>query len=213
MLFSRIAFACIFGLLVSPSEAAHLGVIGPTYPIGEQSALDLITQRLKRLEKSGELAKLLTQQKSRAISSLKSMTPVVGLGTVKKRSQRLIDPSVTYPHSITADDGRIIVPAGTTINPLEIMPFSKTLVFFDGRDPKQVQSVHKLMARKGQRVKPILTAGSWFDLTKAWKTQVYFDQHGTLSRRFGLRAVPSVIRQHEKMLILEEIPVEDLADA
>ncbi|WP_330996376.1 hypothetical protein [Burkholderia cepacia] len=59
-------------------------------------------------------------------------------------------------------------------------------------------------------MKPILVAGSWLDLTKSWKTQVYYDQHGSLSKRFGIRAVPALIRQQDKVLVLDEIPAKEL---
>ena len=84
-------------------------------------------------------------------------------------------------------------------------------LFFDGRDPEQREAVGRLVAKGGQlKVKPILVAGSWLDLTKAWKTQVFYDQKGTLSKRFGITAVPAVIRQQGKMLVLDEIPAKEL---
>ncbi len=49
-----------------------------------------------------------------------------------------------------------------------------------------------------------------FDLTKAWKTQVYFDQRGTLSKRFGITAVPTVISQQGAYLQVDEVPAKDL---
>ncbi len=84
-------------------------------------------------------------------------------------------------------------------------------MFFDGRDPEQREAVARLVASKGQlRLKPILVAGSWLDLTKVWKTQVFYDQQGVLSRRFGITAVPAVIRQQGRMLVLDEIPAKEL---
>ena len=103
-----------------------------------------------------------------------------------------------------------MVPAGARINPLEITGLSKTLVFFDGRDPAQREAVRLLVQKQQKRIKPILVAGSWLDMTRTWKTQVFYDQHGTLSKRFGIRAVPSLIRQEGKALLLEEIPAKEL---
>ena len=37
------------------ARAEDLGVIGPVYPIGEESALDTILNKLKAKERSGEL--------------------------------------------------------------------------------------------------------------------------------------------------------------
>ncbi|MES6369066.1 hypothetical protein U6M40_12160, partial [Cutibacterium acnes] len=171
-------------------------------------ALELILKRLREKERSGELKRLQDEAIRRSMSSIKNMKPVEGLATVTERSQRLIDPTVTYTKPVTTDEGRIVIPAGTKINPLEITGLSKTLVFFDGRDPAQREAVRKLVAKGQSRVKPILVAGSWLDMTRAWKTQVYYDQHGTLTKRFGIRAVPSVIRQQGKVLVLDEIPAK-----
>jgi conjugal transfer pilus assembly protein TraW len=206
----RIVVLIAAAALLPAAPAADLGVIGPTYPVGEQSALELIMQRLHAKERTGELAKLQEEGTRLALNSIKNMPPVAGIVTAVDRGQRLIDPSVTYTQAVTTDDGRIVIPAGTTINPLEVMGLSKTLVFFDGRDSEQADAVRQLVAQGGERIKPILVAGSWLDLTKAWKTQVYYDQHGTLSQRFGIRAVPAVIRQHDKMLVLDEIPPKEL---
>ena len=209
MKFSKFAALLLVGSFLSSAQAANLGNIGPTYPIGEESALDLIMKRLREKERTGELKRIQDEAIRRSMGSIKHMRPVEGIATVKTRVQRFIDPTVTYTKAVTTDDGRIVVPAGTKINPLEMTRFSKTLVFFDGRDPAQREAVGRMVA-KGDKVKPILVAGSWLDLTKAWKTQVFYDQNGTLSRRFEIKAVPSFIRQHGKLLVLDEIPAGEL---
>lgn len=208
---SRLLAVLLAAAIFAPAaHTASLGTIGPTYPIGEESALELILKRLREKERSGELKRLQDEAIRRSMSSIKNMKPVEGLAAVTERSQRLIDPTVTYTKPVTTDEGRIVIPAGTKINPLEITGLSKTLVFFDGRDPAQREAVRKLVAKGQSRVKPILVAGSWLDMTRAWKTQVYYDQHGTLTKRFGIRAVPSVIRQQGKVLVLDEIPAKEL---
>lgn len=206
---------CLLPLLVgcallSPAHAEHLGTIGPTYTIGEESALDLIMRRLKEKEKSGELKRLQQEATRRSLNSLKHPVPVAGISRVMVHASRVIDPSVTYQKAITDDMGRTVVPAGTRINPLEHINLSKSLVFFDGRDSEQLEAVRALVQKYQAKVKPVLVAGSWLETTRAWKTQVYYDQNGTLSHRFGITAVPAVIRQQGKALVLEEIPAKEL---
>lgn len=196
--------------LPQPAHAEELGAIGPTYPIGEESALDMILRRLKEKDRSGELKKLQQDAVRRSVSSAKNPKPVAGMTTVQDRSQRLIDPTVTYSQAIRTDEGQIVVPAGAKINPLLITGLSRRLVFFDGRDKAQAEAVRKMVAQNTARVKPILVAGSWFDTSKSWKTQVYYDQQGRLTQRFGVRAVPTVISQQGEMLLLEEIPAKEL---
>ncbi len=201
----------ILAVLVTPtSYAAHLGTIGPIYPIGEESALTLIMKKLREKAHSGEIKKLQEQAIRRSMGSITTMQPVAGIVTATARFQRIIDSTVTYTQALTTDNGQIVIPAGTKINPLDVMHLSKSLVFFDGRDPEQCEAVHKLIVRYQTKVKPILIAGSWLDMTKAWKTQVYYDQHGTLTQRFGIRAVPSIIRQQGSHLVLDEMPAKEL---
>lgn len=192
------------------AQAEELGQIGPVYPIGEESALDTIMARLKEKERTGELKRIQQEAVKRSVASAKNPKPVEGLTTAQARSKRLIDPTVTYSRAITTDEGQIVVPAGAKINPLLVTSLSKRLVFFDGRDKAQAEAVRKMVAKGGPKVKPILVAGSWFDTSKAWKTQVYYDQQGKLSQRFGLRAVPSVISQQGAMLLVEEVPAKEL---
>ncbi|MCG1040529.1 MULTISPECIES: type-F conjugative transfer system protein TraW [Burkholderiaceae] len=210
MRFSKLIAAWLAAAMLPAANAVHLGSIGQTYPIGEESALDMMMKKLRQKERTGELKKLQEQAIQRSIDSVKHMKPVDGITTVTERAQRLIDPTVIYAKAVTTDDGRIVIPAGTRINPLDVINLTKTLVFFDGRDTAQCEAVRKLVAQGSARLKPILVAGSWLDLTRAWKTQVFYDQHGSLTQRFGIKAVPSVIRQQGKMLLVEEIPAKEL---
>jgi conjugal transfer pilus assembly protein TraW len=190
--------------------AEDLGTIGPVYEISEESALETIMKRLKEKERTGELKKLQEAAVARSVQSAKNPRPVDGISTVDRRSDRLIDPTVTYTRAITTDDGKIVVPAGAKINPLVMMSLTKRLVFFDGRDKAQLNAVQKMVTKFGPKVKPILVAGSWYDTSKAWRSQVFYDQGGRLSERFGIRAVPSVISQQGALLLVQEIPAKEL---
>lgn len=210
---SKPIFLAVCAAIVASSTAARaeeLGVIGPVYPIGEESALDTILNKLKEKERSGELKKIQDAAVKRSVNSAKNPAPVDGLVTVKERKERLIDPTVTYNQAVKTEEGAIVVPAGAKINPLLVTSLSKKLVFFDGRDKAQTEAVRKMVAKYSTKVKPILVAGSWYDTSKAWQTQVYYDQHGKLSQRFGIHAVPTVISQQGAMLLLEEIPAKEL---
>jgi conjugal transfer pilus assembly protein TraW len=210
MRFSKLIAVLMAGAMFSVAHAESIGTIGQTYPIGEESALTMIMNKLRQKERSGEMKKLQQQAIKRSLNSVKNMPPIEGLQAVTEKAQRLIDPTVYYPNAVKTDEGRIVVPAGAKINPLLVTSLSKRLVFFDGRDPEQAEAVRRMVKKEGPKVKPILVAGSWLDLTKAWKTQVYFDQKGVLSQRFGIHAVPSVISQQGASLLLQEVPAKEL---
>ncbi len=210
----RAAIAWFAALMLTASPVAaiadDLGVVGPTYPIAEHDAIAMLKQRLLALRANGGLAAIERRARQRALHDITSLPAVPGLSTVTEYASRLIDPTVTYAKPVTNDEGAVIVPAGTRINPLDIVTLHERLVFFDGRDAAQVKAVQAMTAKSGEAIKPILTAGSWFDLTKAWKRQVYFDQQGRLTQRFGITRVPAVISQRGNQLLLEEEPAAQL---
>lgn len=211
MKFSKAAAAAMLvASVISDVNAGMLGAIGPTYPIAEPDAVAQIMAKLRAKERSGELKRLQEAATQRSLNSAKNPAPVDGIRTATERSLRLIDPTVTYSKPVTTDDGRVVIPAGAKLNPLDLMPFTETLVFFDGRDPEQAAGVERMMAHAGAHVKPVLVAGSWLDLTKQFKKQVYFDQHGVLTARFGISVVPAVIQQRGKQLELSVIPAKEL---
>jgi len=211
MRFFKLIAALLMIAAMSVAYTVNIGIIGPIYRIGEQNTIEVIMKKLNQASRSGTLKRMEDEAIRRSINSITHIKPVEGIVTVQTRATRLIDPTVTYTTSVKIGDGRIVIPAGTKINPLEITSLTKTLIFFDGRDPEQRKAVGRLLAKIGPHyVKPILIAGSWLDITKSWKTQVFYDQEGTLVQRFGITAVPTVIRQQGMMLLLEEIPAKEL---
>jgi len=84
---------------------------------------------------------------------------------------------------------------------------SRHLLFFDARDARQVNRARELIQRYRGQVKAILTAGSYLDLMKAWRTPVYYDQQGVLTRRLGIAQVPALVSQEGKRLRVDELEV------
>jgi conjugal transfer pilus assembly protein TraW len=101
--------------------------------------------------------------------------------------------------------GNLLFPAGTRKNPLEVVSLPKRLLFFDARDRRQVARVRELVATYEGRVKPILTGGSYLDLMRAWRTPVYYDQQGVLTRRLGIQQVPALVSQEGQRLRIDEM--------
>jgi conjugal transfer pilus assembly protein TraW len=185
--------------------AVDLGTIGPTYEIGEPHLLAFIEQRLREKERSGELQRLAEAARARGIETVRQPPPVEGLRTTERPRTFYVDPSFTLDRNITDPQGRLMFAAGTRKNPLEVVSLSRHLLFFDARDPRQVKHARELSGRYAGRVKPILTGGSYLDLMKAWRIPVYYDQAGTLTRRFGIRQVPALVSQDGLRLRIDEL--------
>lgn len=199
------AWALLAALLVGPAQAGSLGVIGPTYEIAEPNFLDFIMKRLKEAERSGKLAEIEESARRRATTAINSPPAVAGLKTAEVRRTFYFDPSVHLTQNVVDATGRVLYPAGTVKNPLDVVSMSKHLLFFDGRDRRQVERAQALIRFYGGRVKPILVAGSYMDLMKAWQVPVFYDQGGRLVARLGITAVPALVSQEAKRLRIDEL--------
>jgi len=204
--FMAMVFLAPFAVLASTHAAnGDLGVIGPVYPIKEQDLIEYIKNKLAAMQKSGELKTLQQQQLERAKKTINRPKPTSGITRTVKAHTFYIDPSITTDHNITDHKGRIIVMAGTKVNPFDYINMSKDLIFINGDDPDQVRWAKRMGARYHGRIKPILVNGSPIDLMKKWKRRVYFDQRGTLTKRFHIKHVPAIVSQAKKMLRIDEV--------
>lgn len=201
----RALAAAMFLAIVPTAQALDLGVIGPTYGIQEPHLLADIQRRLREKERSGELRRLMEEARSRGVDAVRSPVPVSGLSVTPRARSYYVDPTFTLDRNVIDAQGGLMFAAGTRKNPLEIVSLSKRLLFFDARDPRQVARARQLVSTDGSRVKPILTGGSYLDLMKAWRTPVYYDQQGILTRRLGLRHVPAMVSQEGLLLRVDEV--------
>ena len=189
------------------ARAMDLGVIGPTYEISEPHLLQMIEQRLREKERSGELGRLQAEARERGIATVKNPAPVAGLRATEAVRTFYFDPSFTLDRNVLGPQGELLFAAGTRKNPLEVVSLSRHLLFFDARDPRQVGRARQLIALYQGRVKPILVGGSYLDLMQSWHVPVYYDQQGLLTRRLGITQVPALVSQDGLRLRIDELAV------
>ncbi|WP_153146269.1 type-F conjugative transfer system protein TraW [Dechloromonas sp. H13] len=199
----------VLGLMLGAAgaRAMDLGVIGPTYEISEPHLLQMIEQRLREKERSGELGRLEAEARKRGIATVKNPPPVTGLRPTDTVRTFYFDPSFTLDRNIFGPQGELLFAAGTRKNPLEVVSLSRHLLFFDARDPRQVGRARQLIALYQGRVKPILVGGSYLDLMQSWHVPVYYDQQGLLTRRLGITQVPALVSQDGLRLRIDELAV------
>ena len=200
----------VLGLMLGVAGGARamdLGVIGPTYEISEPHLLQMIEQRLREKERSGELRRLESQARERGIATVKNPPPVAGLRATEAVRTFYFDPSFTLDRNVLGPQGELLFAAGTRKNPLEVVSLSRHLLFFDARDPRQVGRARQLIALYQGRVKPILVGGSYLDLMQSWHVPVYYDQQGLLTRRLGITQVPALVSQEGLRLRIDELAV------
>ncbi len=187
------------------AQAKHLDPIGPTYPIQENDALEVVLNTVTQKVKSGEYQRWMEEGKKRAVESFKTPRPINGLARTSAPHSHYWDPTVVVNQDIRAPDGQVILAKGTRSNPFDYLSLTKHLLFFDGRDKDQVRFARKIRQRYKDGVKLILVGGSPVELGREWKHPVFFDQSGYLVAKLAIRQVPALAYQEGKRIRIDEI--------
>ncbi len=198
-------FIALLLLTVSAPHAEDLGAIGPTYEITERDLIEVIKDKFRRMEKTGELARMQDHYKRQVVDTIEHPKPVPGIAAAQTARTFYLDPTWTLDRSVVDEKGNVLFPAGTSVNPFDFDRLSKTLLFFDAWDKKQVAFAKRFMAESKLPVKPILIAGAPLKLMREWKREVFYDQGGALSKRLSIAQSPAVVTQEGKRLRVDEV--------
>lgn len=186
-----------------PALARDYGQQGALFPVVEADLLSVIQKRLTAMQTSGEIDRANRQLAERTANQVRRPAPVAGIGHAAEERRWTFDPTITVNADLRDGRGRVVVAAGTRVNPLDTVPLRQRLVFLDGDDERQV--AWAISATTALNAKLILVSGSPFALMKAEQRRFYFDQKGTLTRHFGIRAVPAVVEQQGRTLAVREL--------
>lgn len=197
--------ATILSLVSQGASARDYGQQGAVFPIIETDLLSVIQNKLTSLQASGALERANKELAARTEARVKRPPPVKGIVGASQSRSWIHDPTITVEQDLRDGKGRVIVARGTRVNPLDTVPLRQRLVFLDGDDPAQVAWARAKTTALNAKL--ILVRGSPFILMKAEQRRFYFDQSGTLTRRFGVRAVPAVIEQAGRTLKVSEIAI------
>jgi conjugal transfer pilus assembly protein TraW len=193
--------------ILNTALAKDLGTFGTLYPIEEVDPLQIILQKLKGMEESGELKQRNLELQKKAQASIERPKPVEDITRATTSRTFTYDPTYIVKEDLYDHQGRIFAKKGTKINPLENISLAHDLVFFNGDDEEQLAWVKNQLS-KNTEIKPIkliLVKGTPLKLAEELKTHVYFDQGGILTKKLGIQHVPTVVSQEGLQLKIEEI--------
>jgi len=197
----RLSAIAIALALPAAASARDYGQQGTVFPVIERDLLEQIRARLTAMERSGETARLNEELKRRTLARVERPAPVAGIMRASEGRSWTFDPTITLAADIRGARGELIHAAGTRVNPLDSVALRHDLLFLDGDDPDQLAWA----MRQARQAKLILVKGAPLGLMKARQRRFYFDQQGTLTSKFGIRAVPARVRQQGRMLEVSEI--------
>ena len=127
---------------------------------------------------------------------------------VRTRTFR-VDLTTEFPEDITdPTNNRILVKAGTRVNPLTKMTWSQTMVILNATEPAQVTWLQRYLAEHPKDpVKIAVTEGAIEPLMTKVQHRVFW-LTDELMHRFTIAAVPSVVRQVGSELEVHEYAVQ-----
>lgn len=212
---TSLAIACWVVLYACSEHAAlaaspgDLGRVGPVWPIAEPDLLESMRRKAAARIAHGD-AEALERELRQASQRYANEPPSLKLPRASRSRSWLLDPTITVPDDLVDVDGRVLMLAGTRINPLDYRSLSHTLVFADAGDSEQLAWLERELASM-DATKLILTGGSPAEVAKRLDGgPVYFDQHGELIHALGIREVPTTVVQDQRHLRLRSYGPEDL---
>jgi conjugal transfer pilus assembly protein TraW len=183
-----------------------LGVVGPVRDIVEPDLVALI---------KAEVAKVDVGSSAMAsVSSYWRRTSFVELPKATEHRVRRLDPTVTTENELRDHEGRLLVPAGVTISPLERLPFTSRLLVFDGTDPEELAWAREHVDSERKtilittRIDREVGWPAWQRLHEDLGQPVYL-LPAKLAERFAIEATPTLIEAAPDglaLLITEDIP-------
>ncbi len=207
MYLSRVTnLVCVFSVLAEIfllndlATAKVIGTVGKTYEITEPDFLVELQEHAARVDWDKII------DKKRAKEEILSYQPqdIKKLPAAKENRTFVIDMKYVLDKDIPDGTGGILYPQGFSFNPLDYISLRKTYVFIDATDKKQVEWFRKSKYVNDISTILILSDGSYSDIIKLLKRPVFYLQK-PMANRFQLHAVPSVVMQKDKNLLVSEI--------
>jgi conjugal transfer pilus assembly protein TraW len=180
------------------------GIRGATFVIKERSLLEVIYERLAKAQDDGKIAQLQENFAQKVKQKISKPLPPLGIVNTQEAREFFFEPSYLQTQDVKDHKERIIVKAGTSINPLNHLAWGEAMLFIDGDDQAQVQWALKHLNDEGS-AKIVLVKGSPLELNDQYDRWFYFDQAGVLTSKLGIKQVPSIVTQDGLRLKIQEI--------
>lgn len=171
-------------------QTGDLGKWGQVHLIEEQDLKEHLLEKIKAVDWE--------QQFQNAREGFWDRQKWIALPTTEKSTTRTIDPTYVVSQDIRDKDGEILVPAGTTYNPLHHSPFTTKLIIFNPDRPAELD-IAIAEGKKHTRVKYLVNElpgersfRSFHRLQNQVGAKVFLLSEA-IATRFEIRATPSLV--------------------
>ena len=175
-------------------------VLGALFQIEEENFKHVLLRRLQKVNiQSAQKA-----VQDHFIKTIKMPKPIFKNAACRVYRTWLFNPAVRLERDIVDIKGNVLKKKGEEYNPLNDRYLSTQLVFIEGISKEQIA-----WALKQPKAKIVLVNGSPIVLEETHRIPFYYDQGGSLCRKFRIYAFPARVFQEGKHLRCEEVPVEE----
>lgn len=203
-----VIIAILLLVVVNKAFGKDLGVVGRVWEISESNPIEDIKNKLKMMERNGEIDKhneKIKEEIKKRIENPKNL----GIRRAEREREYYYDPSISKPHDLKDHKGQVYYKAGTVINPLDQVNMDSDLIFFDGEDRDQLEFAIDLYRSSVKKPILILTGGSPIKLEKKYKLDFYYDQDSVITKKLKISRVPALVAQEGKFLKIKEEKLEN----
>jgi conjugal transfer pilus assembly protein TraW len=186
-------------LVASSAHARDMGTVGATYPIAEMDALAEIGQKAKGIDWSRVITK-------KQVEEYDGPQDRVSLPRAVRDRSFPVDMTYTLEMDIPDGKGGILYPKGYSFNPLDYVTFTRTIVVVNGNDPEQVKWFAASEYARRIDVMCLLTEGRYRSLGRKLDVPLFYAD-STIIGRLRLSAVPSVVKQEGRIMVIREFEV------
>lgn len=177
---------------------------GPVYDIQEPNLMEVINQKMAGFDG----APMIEKAKEKVLSGNE---PRVILDLAFESKSYMVDPTTTISEDLVFE-GVMFAPAGTTINPLTIMPLTNAYAFVDLSLPEHIEQL-----RLWRKIHPGMRVMST-TIVEAKKQGAIMNEFGFVSQindlvmtRFGLSEIPAIAYQVDDKLRVDVVAVQPKA--
>lgn len=189
----------------SDPEETDLGQWGSTYPIEEVDLIEDMKSRVALIDWD--------KKKENAYKNYWQKASFIDLPNAQEDREYEFDPTVTVTKDILGATGEILAHKGQRFNPLDMLPFTKTIFIFDATNKKQSMFVKEQIDELKAASKAFILITTRIDGTRGWKA---FDDiealykrpvyllNKQLKNRFSINKVPTIISAQGRVFIIKE---------
>lgn len=192
-------------LIVLNAEAKDFGQMGNVFLIKEEGFLSMINARLKEVNIELEQEKMTQSVKEK----IENPTPEGSVTKTLLSREFSFDPTCVLSEDVILPCGKVILKAGSKVNPLDHMDFDRVLFFVDSKDRSQIRWLKSQILNATKLVRVILVRGNPRKLAEELGINVYFDQFGELVQKFDIRHVPAFMEQDGRVMKITEVMCDE----